>query len=160
MKYMATYVWPTLSNTRRCSVRPACEGSYGRIRLLPYGAAVGLWGLIWSHAAPSPMAPQPACGGSYGRIRSLPLLPRPACGALYGRIRLHTDTYGCAWSPMCMATYVCSDFASYSYGHIRTHGPIWMSMVTYGFSDFRRQLMVANGYIRTHMNVYGRLCVP
>ena len=33
--------------------QPACEGSYGRIRSLPYGAAASLGGLVWSHMVPS-----------------------------------------------------------------------------------------------------------
>ena len=64
------HLWSIMSNTMRCSVRPACGGSYGRIRSLPLwrgGRPVGVH--MVAHAA--------ACGGSYGWGRLKPTGKNP-----------------------------------------------------------------------------------
>ena len=70
------HLWSIMSNTMRYSMRLPCGGSYVAYGPFPYGAAASLWGLIWSHTVPSPMAPQSACEDLYGYIRSLPLWRR------------------------------------------------------------------------------------
>ena len=50
-------------------------------------------------------------------------------------------------------------FAGYLRQHTDTYEHIWMSMVTYGFSDIRKLLMVAYRYIRTHTDEYGHLWI-
>ena len=49
------HLWSIMSDAMRCSVRPACEGTYGFVRFSPYSAATGLYGhiLVWSHMVPS-----------------------------------------------------------------------------------------------------------
>ena len=56
---------PIFYATGRCLVRPPM------VYYVEHNAlqrATGLWGLIWSHTVPSPMARRPACESSYGRI--------------------------------------------------------------------------------------------
>ena len=157
------HLWSIMSNTMRCSVRPACGGSYGRIRPLPlwhggrpvgvhmvtygpfpYGAAAGLWELIWSHGVLFP----------YGTAR-----PDSSRGADkppsldHGHIRTYMDRYGWVWSPMSSLI-----IAGYLWEHTDTYGYIWMCMVTYVCSDFRKAtLMVTYKHIWAYMDEYDHL---
>ena len=104
--------------------------------------ATGLWGLIWSHTVSSSMAWRPACWSSYGRMLIWP----------------HRVLFP-------MAERVLTRHAALTNHHhsiMVTYEHIWTDMGGCGrlwVLWFRRLLMVACGYIRIHMDVYGHLCV-